>query len=110
MNSKGRYVRAAVVGPLVALMLQLGVVVPLLESPEALGPTAVESEHGSEHCPTPHDHTVCTQAGSNPAIAVPAAGAPLGSPSGDLFGPVGTDRLPHGLYGLGAPARAPPSA
>jgi hypothetical protein len=109
MNLRGRYLRAAVTGPLVALLLQLGVVVPLLERTDAFTGPQVESEHGSDHCPTPHDHTICTQVGANQAVAIVPASGPAQSSSPDALAPMRDGEFARGFYALGAPARAPPS-
>ena len=49
-------------------MVALGVLVPLLDRGERVGGFAFESEHDAATCLRGHDHTVCTQFGSNHQI------------------------------------------
>ena len=44
-----------------ALILVVGVAVPVLERAEIVAEPAVESEHNPATCPPAHDHTLCTQ-------------------------------------------------
>ncbi len=67
MNPLHRSTRRAVAAPLTALLLTLSVAVPLVERADLGHTPVVESEHQPGSCPTPHDHTVCTQVGANHA-------------------------------------------
>jgi hypothetical protein len=54
------------------LMLSLSVALPLLERADLVAVPVAESAHDPSACPRAHDHTVCTQVGSNLSLAVPA--------------------------------------
>lgn len=60
-------------GPLAAVMLGLGIVVPLLEV-EQTAPVVIESPHAPGSCPSAHDHTICTQVGANHDVPSPPPG------------------------------------
>ena len=47
-----------------ALILFMGVAVPVLERAEIVDGPVAESEHNPATCPPAHDHTLCTQVGS----------------------------------------------
>lgn len=55
---------------LAALVVTVGVVVPLLDTGRAVHGPVVESEHQPGTCMVGvHDHTICTQVGANHALA-----------------------------------------
>jgi hypothetical protein len=72
MTRTRRSFRAALASPLAAVLLTLSVVVPVMDRADFAHAPVVESEHQPGSCPTPHDHTVCTQVGAN--HAAPGAG------------------------------------
>ena len=47
------------------VLVVLSVLVPLLDRGERVGRPTLESEHDAATCVRGHDHTVCTQFGSN---------------------------------------------
>jgi len=103
-------VRKTVSVCLTALLLLLSVAVPALERAEFAHEPAVESEHNPAHCPTAHDHTVCTQVGANlSAVATPTlvdhsqAVVRVNAPT---EAPVSV----HSVFADGYPSRAPPTA
>jgi len=109
MTSSRRSWNAAVSGPLSALLLVLSVAAPLLERADITHETVVESEHDPGSCPTPHDHTVCSQVSANHSAS--------GAAQSWLYGFLRTHiQLNHGVergissaWFFQAPARAPPS-
>ena len=106
----GRFRRGAVTAPLATLMLLLSVAVPLVERADFIAETVVESEHDPANCPTPHDHTVCTQVGANHAAgACHPAEAPIASVH-RVPKPRVLSRGGFRDHALDAPARAPPLA
>ena len=57
-------------GPLLATLLVIqSVVVPLLDRGQRTGVPVLESEHSASACVHGHDHTVCTQYGSNHQVS-----------------------------------------
>lgn len=91
-----------------ALVVALGVVVPLLDGDRALVGAALEAEH-HDSCVVVHDHTICTQVGANLALIaetpsprrlpVPVHAERPPTPDGPAAGEADGIRLP----------RAPPS-
>ena len=63
-------IRRVVSTALAALVVLLSAAVPLLERADRPHEPVVESEHNPTTCPPAHDHTICTQVGSN--LAVPS--------------------------------------
>ena len=61
---------------LTALVVVLGVAVPLLERADLTSDAVLESEHHASTCPPRHDHTVCTQFGVNLPLASEPARIP----------------------------------
>lgn len=55
------------------LFLMLSVAVPLMERDDLLSQTVIESEHNPLQCQRGHDHTVCTQAGTNLLVNPPSS-------------------------------------
>jgi hypothetical protein len=55
------------------LFLTLSVAVPLMERDDLLSQKIVESEHNPLQCQRGHDHTVCTQVGTNLLVQPPSA-------------------------------------
>ena len=104
-----RGLRGAVSAPIAALLLLGSVAVPVLERADFSHETVVESEHDPGRCPTPHDHTVCTQVSANhSASSRPGVGVP--DPLGHRVAvPESSDRSTAGRRWHHAPARAPPA-
>ena len=69
MNIRRSQTRKALSAGISLLMLTLSIAVPLIERADVSHETAVESEHNPLQCPPAHDHTVCTQASANLAVA-----------------------------------------
>ena len=72
MNLGDTTFRRCFAGAIAALVLTLSVSPPVLERADIGHEPVVESEHAPGECPQAHDHTICTQVGSNHA-------APLGA-------------------------------
>ena len=51
------------------LLVAVSVAVPVLDAGRAVSSLVLESEHHASSCLTGHDHTVCTQVGSNLPLA-----------------------------------------
>jgi len=109
MTSSRRSWNAAVSGPLSALLLVLSVAVPVLERSDITHETVVESEHDPGSCPTPHDHTVCTQVGSNQSASGSAPSWLHGFLRTHIQLDRGAERVIASARSFQAPARAPPS-
>ena len=95
--------------PLAALLLSSSMVVPALEAFDSGHVPVAESEHEPGSCPTPHDHSVCTQVGANHA----APGAERPERPIEITGRlavaiVSDDRADSGVART-RPARAPPT-
>ena len=93
-----------------ALLLILSVAVPALERAEFAHESAIESEHDPAHCPPAHDHTVCTQVGSNLSLT---AAPTLVDHNQEVFrvaAPVEAPASAHSVFAYGHPSRAPPLA
>lgn len=91
-------------------MVCLSVAVPMLERADVSKQTAIEHHHDPSTCPRGHDHTVCTQAGANLALAAarpaPDAGPALTHVEMRVAQVVALARA----YADGPPSRAPPAA
>lgn len=72
MKRSGDRARTFVSAGTALLMLSLSIAVPLLERADVVTAPVAESEHNPATCPPAHDHTVCTQVGSNLAAPAPA--------------------------------------
>lgn len=108
MTRSRRVLKAAVSGPLAALLLVLSVAVPVLERADLTHGTVVESEHDPGSCPTPHDHTVCTQVSANQSATGATPSDPFGWLDADLERGWGAEDVVPTARSFEAPARAPP--
>jgi len=110
MFLRKRGIQRAFGAPLSALMLFLSAAVPLMDVADLRTEVVVESQHDPASCAPSHDHTVCTQAGANHALAhrtdVRAPVAPLRTRA--PLGVLGT--VPSSVLADGHPTRGPPSA
>lgn len=91
-----------------ALIYSLGVAVPVLERSEIVAEPVAESAHDPATCPPAHDHSFCTQVGSE--LVASGARAPC-----DVTGAVSAPPSPPRVHRLQArtprdtnPSRAPP--
>ena len=110
MKARGKVIRQTTSVWLSALLLALSVAVPALERAEFAHESAIESEHDPAHCPTAHDHTVCTQVGANLSLA---AAHTLADHTQEVIGvtaPVEAPASVHSVFEYGHPSRAPPLA
>ena len=103
-------VRKTVSVCLTALLSLLSVAVPALERAEFAHESAVESEHNPAHCPTAHDHTVCTQVGANLSAASTPALVDHSQAVFRVNAPTEAPVSVHSVFADGYPSRAPPSA
>lgn len=65
MNLGNTTFRRCIAAAIAALVLTLNVSLPVLERADIGHEPVVESEHAPGECPQAHDHTICTQVGSN---------------------------------------------
>lgn len=109
MSTKVRWIRRASAAWLSAAMLSLSVAVPVMERADVGERERWESSHAPGACTRAHDHTVCTQVGSNlslPSTTVHHAAAVRLSRGTDSGRPVLTLGR---IRTEGHPTRAPPS-
>ena len=69
MQNYGDLARKGLTLMVLALMLTLGVAIPVLERTEIMAGPVAESAHNPATCPPAHDHTVCTQVTSSHLLA-----------------------------------------
>jgi hypothetical protein len=110
MSRAFRRYRIAVSTPLATLMLALGVAVPVMERADFARAPVVESEHEPGTCPTPHDHTVCTQVGANHAAPGRDGARRSSAVVRDTFGTPPTEEARDARVSRSVSARAPPRA
>jgi len=101
--------RGPLASPLCALLLLLSVAVPLMERADAVHEPVVESKHDPSSCPTPHDHSICTQFGANHAFAANASAAPASIAQHPVSRAIHTQGPCTDPFSRSAPARAPPT-
>lgn len=98
-----------VIAPLLAaLMLSLGVVVPLVDVVAAGELPALESEHRDATCGWGHDHTVCTQHLANQGLGTAPADRQDAEPLAATPNPGDAPEALPTLTLEAPPARAPP--
>lgn len=89
-------------------MLSLSVAVPMLERADIVTAPIAESEHNPATCPPAHDHTVCTQVGSNLAAPTPAPQRRVAEVVADAESPREAESAVTTAFYDGHPSRAPP--
>ena len=110
METRDKVMRKTVSVWLSALLLTLSIAVPALERAEFVHQSVIECEHDPAHCPTTHDHTVCTQVGANLSLT---AAPTLVDHTQEIFrvaAPVEAPASVHSVFAYGHPSRAPPLA
>ena len=73
MLARFRTQRRVVAPYLATVLVATGALVPILDAGSQTRRVVIESEHDAATCVVGHDHTICTQVGSNLALAVPRA-------------------------------------
>ncbi len=96
--------------PLAVVLLALSVAVPVMERADLTHVPVVESEHEPGSCPTPHDHTICTQVSAN--HAAPGGDSAVRSIEVARHAPgvTGAGDLRENRFSPPVSARAPPRA
>lgn len=109
MHRPWKGIRRALGAPISTLLLLLSVAVPVMDAADLATVTVVESRHDPASCAPSHDHTVCTQVGTDPPLAtgegLRAGAAPGSAPAA---WEVSVSAAPSGLAD-GHPTRAPPA-
>jgi hypothetical protein len=108
MKQRNNVIRKALAAWLPALLIVLSVTVPMIDLGDFAHEVAVESEHNSATCPTPHDHTICTQVGANLAIVSAATWIDHSHAIVRAPTPVQAPPSVHSVFLDGHPSRAPP--
>lgn len=110
MKRSGDRARTFVSAGAALLMLALSVAVPLIERADVVTAPVAESEHNPATCPPAHDHTVCTQMGSNLAAPAPAHEHRLAKVVLHASTPADAASVVPSAFPEGHPSRAPPRA
>jgi hypothetical protein len=110
MRRANRLYRTTVATPLAVVLLALSVAVPVMERADLTHVPVVESEHEPGSCPTPHDHTICTQVSAN--HAAPGGDSAVRSIEVARHAPgvTGAGDLRENRFSPPVSARAPPRA
>lgn len=108
MKQRNNVIRKALAAWLPALLIVLSVTVPMIDLGDFAHEVAVESEHNSATCPTPHDHTICTQVGANLAIVSGSTVVDHTHTVMRALAPIQAPGSVHSVFLDGHPSRAPP--
>lgn len=108
MIRRSQWVRKGTAIALASVMLTLSVAIPVYERADVNHGTVAENQHAPGHCPTGHNHTICTQVGAN-APATSARATYVIAPV-EIRAPtvVGVAIAAAGAFPEGHPSRAPP--